>query len=657
MLTMIRNAVILLTTVSILLITGNSQASLLNESITEKRQISQNQMTDSLKWSIDYLNKLLYSGEWYLTNPLFKKPIKGVLNHAENDPLDSALVYIRKLINDSNVIYMIDRRPQDIHNRSEINGYISEEDIERGVDSIRKSFVDSLDISNIVVPDDFLEAELLKAPRVPDGNLDQLFGNKQNDLPSEFVTNLNKRISSVQLSGSLQISAMDSLRNQLFLSYRAAYNDSIQKCRRERIIFLYRSKYITEQTDRRIKAYKSQVEARNNVLLTVYNNKSIGRVNDSLKIALHYLVSHAGSDSLLISLSNLKDEKTDFWTANHPMKSIRMFLKNMQNDSLSVILQNNGKGKLKLVIDDIVKLTRFSESQSRTVTFGTTPSDTGLKKVKLNKIVYPSWTFFGNGSVGFTQTSLSSWSKGGESSLSLLFISKYCANYSKDKVKWENSAEFRYGVSQTKTRGFEKNDDKIELQSRFGYSAFKKWYYSAETNFRTQVARGYKFPDNQNPISAFMAPGYLTFSVGLDYKPNKNFSLFLAPITSKTTYVTDTVLINPSKYGLEQGKKKLWEPGIIIKANWHLNLSENISYDTKGEFFNNYTYTLRKFAFEWEQVFIMRVNRFVNARVMTQLVYDYNTKFPILDANNVEIGRKPKWQFKELFTIGLSYKF
>jgi hypothetical protein len=42
---------------------------------------------------------------------------------------------------------------------------------------------------------------------------------------------------------------------------------------------------------------------------------------------------------------------------------------------------------------------------------------------------------------------------------------------------------------------------------------------------------------------------------------------------------------------------------------------------------------------------------------MTQMIYDYNTKFPVLDALGKEIGREPKLQFKELFTIGLTYKF
>jgi hypothetical protein len=80
-------------------------------------------------------------------------------------------------------------------------------------------------------------------------------------------------------------------------------------------------------------------------------------------------------------------------------------------------------------------------------------------------------------------------------------------------------------------------------------------------------------------------------------------------------------------------------------------------YDTKEEFFNNYKYTFQKFAFDWEQTLTMQVNHHINAMITTELIYDYNVKFPILDAAGVEIGRTPKWQFKELINIGFNYKF
>jgi len=656
---MIRKTIILLFIItSMAICPGELLAININNLVPAREQITQNQIGDSLKWSVDYLNKLLYTGgEWYLTDRLYKKPIQGVLNYAENDPLDTVVIDVKRLLRDDKLGYLLDRRPQDIRNAKEIRGYITNDEIAKGIDAIRKKVLDSLNVSKIIVPVVILENELSKAPYVPEGNPEILWGTKQKELPPEFVSTLNSRINAMQFPSDMTGAAMDSARIQLFGTYRTAYNDSVTNCWRERAIFSYRSNYISEQSDLRIMAYKKSVEAHNYRILADYNDKAVGIVNDSVKIALRYLTAHAELDSSLVRLVNLKDEKTEFWTANRRMKPIRMFLKNAQNDSLSVVLISNGKGELKLVIDDGIKLTRFAETQSRTITFQTEAPDRKLRKVKMNKIVYPAWTLRGNGSFGFTQTSLTNWAKGGESAMTLLMMSKYNANYSKDKVKWENSGEFRYGISKSKTRGLEKNDDKIEFQSRFGYSAFKKWFYSAEGNFRTQVARGYTYPEMSKPISAFMAPGYLTMSIGLDYKPNKNFSLFLAPFTSKTTYVNDTALIDPLTYGLEPGTKKLWEPGIIIKANWRQELSEDIIYETKGEFFNNYRYTFKKFAFEWEQVLTMRVNRLINARVMTQLIYDYNTKFPILDSFGTEIGRKPKWQFKELLTVGLSYRF
>ena len=656
---MIRKTVILLfifTSMSI--VPGKLLAVRMNSLISGTGMNRGTQTGDSLKWSIDYLNKLLYTkGEWYPTDRLYKKPIQGVLNYAENDPLDTVIIDVKKLLSDDKVGYLLDRRPQDIRNVKEIKGYLTDEEVGKEIEVIRKKVLDSLNITRIVVPMIMLENELSKAPFVPEGSPEVLWGKQQNDLPPEFVANMNNRITAMRFPPDMTGSAMDSARFQLFGSYRTEYNDSVKNCWRERAIYSYRNKYINEQSDLRIKAYKKSVETHNYRILAAYNDKAVSSVNDSLRIALRYLTIHAEADSSLVRLVNLKDEKTELWTANRRMKPIRMFLKNAQNDSLSMVLISNGKGELKLVIDDGIKLTRFAETQSRGITFETKAPDKKLHKVHLNKIVYPAWTLIGNGSFGFTQTSLSNWAKGGESAMALLIMSKYNANYSKDKVKWENSGEFRYGISKSKTRGLEKNDDKIEFQSRFGYSAFKKWFYSAEANFRTQVARGYTYPEMTKPISAFMAPGYLTMSIGLDYKPNKNFSLFLAPFTSKTTYINDTSLVVPSTYGLEPGTKRLWEPGVIVKANWKQELSENIIYETKGEFFNNYRYTFQKFAFEWEQILTMRVNRLINATVMTQLIYDYNTKFPILDYNGVEIGRTPKWQFKELLTIGLSYRF
>ena len=642
---------------SLALTTGQLQAEITGNTLPQMGQLQGDQPTDSLKWSVGFLNKLLYScNEWYLNDDHFKKPIQGVLNYAENDPLDTVVFNLRKILKDGKVVYLINRHSEDIRNLKDVPGYVSEEEMVQRISNIRKDIFNSLNDSDIVVPMMIIESGLSKAPHVPDGEPNVLLG-KQKELPLEFVKKLNLQISALRFPSNVTGFAMDSTINQLFNNYRKIYNDSIQNRWRDKINFIYRTNYISERTDKRIREYKKSVADQNAAQLVAYNEKTVGIINDSLRIALQYLVAHAEADSTLIRLSNLNNEQTSLWTANRSMKPIRMFVKNAQQDSLSVALINNGKGVIKLIIDDGVILTRFSKKQNRYTSFETKTPDRKLKKVEPVKIVLPPWTLIGNGSLGFTQTSLTNWAKGGESSLLLLAIGKYNANYSKGKVKWENGAEFRYGITQSKTTGLEKNDDKIEFQSRFGYQAFKKWYYSVESDFRTQIANGYAYPDKVHPISAFMAPGYLTISLGLDYKPNKNFSLFLSPMTSKTTYIRDTMLISPLKYGFPPGAKTLWEPGLIIKSNWHLKITDNITYDTKGEFFDNYKDFFQKVSAEWDQTFIMQVNRFINVRVMTMMIYDYNTKFPVLNSAGTVIGQKPKLQFEELFTLGLVYKF
>lgn len=650
--------ILLLAILSVVIGISNIAAQNTHSKNKAKEIIARTAKSDSLKWSIGFLNKLLNSGgEWYLTDNSNKRPIEGVIDYAVNDPIDTVVVNMQKLLSDKKVVYLVDRRPQDIKDFKNIPGYISDEEIQARVDKLQKRISDSLSNVNIPVPAVVLDYEISKAPLIPVGNPQDLMNKMKTTLPQSFKLDYYERFEAARNRQDLNPLPIDSVKNEIFNTCRKSYNDSVLTKWREQAISTYRNQFTDDYIKSKITGLKKRIDKRNLKVLADYNDKVVENVNDSLKYALKYLTVHAEADSTLLRLYNLTGEKSELWTANRDMKPIRMYLKNAQNDSLSVILINQGKAGLKLVIDDGVVFSRLSGAQKHEITFKTVEPEQKLQKLNIKTPEPLPWTLFGTGSVGFTQTSLSNWSKGGESSLAMLILGKYNANYSKKKTRWENNAEIRYGANQNKSKGFEKNDDKLEIQSRFGYSAFQNWFYSAEGDFKTQMAPGYNYPDKSKPISKFMAPGYLTFSIGLDYKPNKDFSLFLSPLTSKTTYVLDTAKISPKNYGLDPGTKMLWEPGIIVKSKWHKKVMENITYDTKEEFFNNYKYTFQKFAFDWEQTLNMQINHYISAMIMTELIYDYNTKFPILDATGKEIGRKPKWQFKELINIGFVYKF
>ena len=96
-----------------------------------------------------------------------------------------------------------------------------------------------------------------------------------------------------------------------------------------------------------------------------------------------------------------------------------------------------------------------------------------------------------------------------------------------------------YGLMKEEGNQSVKTDDKIDFSSKYGLKGKGKIYYTLLFNFRTQMTNGYKYPDTDNAISTFMAPGYLTLALGADYKPNDKFSLFVSPLTGKMTVVSD----------------------------------------------------------------------------------------------------------------------
>jgi hypothetical protein len=615
-------------------------------------------MQDTLSWSASYMKKIFNgSGEWFMTNEAFQKSIKGVIDYAENDPIDTVIVQMNKLLKNDSIPHLFSRRVENIPNKRRVAGYLTSDEVDQQVEIYRKAVADSVSKTFIQVPDFYLNEGLSKAPLLPLGDSMQLLTDTDKTMPLAFKNRFNKGWGDIKLPSNVTPAEIDTLKLKLFIWIRQSYNDSIIFHQRDSLIQLFRENFIGQLSADAASKKRDFLKAKNRELLTSFNEMEMAKVNDSIRLALQYLTNRAAYDSTLVTITNLSGEQAKAWTANHPMTAMRIFLKNEQNDSLSVILYNNGKGGLRMIIDDGVKFIRFKESQKKEITFDPKKPDSKLKKVLFRQIDPLPWRLLGTGAVGFTQSTLSNWAKGGESSLSMLFIGRYTANYSKRHLKWENAAEFRIGFFSSKTRGLEKNEDKLEFQSRVGYTAFKKWYYSAESNFRTQIARGYKFPDKVNPISTFMAPGYLTFSLGMDFKPNKNFSLFLSPLTSKSTFVRDTVLIKASNFGLERGQKKLWEPGAIAKVNWHYAVIENVVYDTRAEIFNNYRFPFQKFYLDWEQVLVMQVTQHISTRLMTQIIYDYNVMFPVTDDNGKVIDKKAKWQFRELFTVGFNYKF
>ncbi len=268
------------------------------------------------------------------------------------------------------------------------------------------------------------------------------------------------------------------------------------------------------------------------------------------------------------------------------------------------------------------------------------------------------WKTGGTASLNFTQVSLTNWVAGGKSSASGTVLVSTFANYEKNKISWENSLDLGYGILKEGSAKYIKSDDKIDFNSKIGYKTSEKLLLTLLFNMRTQFTDGYNYPDRETPISRFLAPGYFTLAAGLDYKPCGHFSLFASPLTGKFTLVADEQLSDAGAFGVDPGKKIRSEMGAFIKAQVKTEVVKNVSLETKLDLFSNYLDNPENIDVHWDMMLNMKINSFLSANLVTNLIYDDDIKVSI-DNNNDgiidEIG--PRVQFKELFGVGFNAKF
>lgn len=266
------------------------------------------------------------------------------------------------------------------------------------------------------------------------------------------------------------------------------------------------------------------------------------------------------------------------------------------------------------------------------------------------------WTTGGIFSVNLAQNSFTNWAAGGQNSVAINGLINLIANYKEGKSAWDNALTIGYGKMNQKGNdlGWVKTDDRIDLQSKYGRQASKAWYYSALMGFKTQMAPGYNYPNITDKISDLLAPGYLLFSLGMDYKPTPVFSAFLSPLTSKNTIVNDEYLSSMGAFGVEPGKKFRSELGayanLLLKKD---ELIKNVNFMSKLDLFSNYLHNPQNIDVSWENLLVLKVNKFISATVNTLLIYDDD----ILIRNPEDETGKQLAQFKEVIGVGFTYKF
>ena len=260
-----------------------------------------------------------------------------------------------------------------------------------------------------------------------------------------------------------------------------------------------------------------------------------------------------------------------------------------------------------------------------------------------------------NGLAGFnlSQTAFTNWSAGGENTVADNIYFNGSLNYKKDKLSWTNDLSANYGQNFTQNTGWRKSIDNLNFASKLGHQISETVYYAALLDFKSQLADGYKYTDDDKTlVSKFLTPSYLNLSVGIDYKPNSHIAVYYSPVAGKLTMVTDTLL--SEAYGIDAGKKVRPQLGSIFKVNVDYTFFEDkVTLKSVLDLFTAYDDTFGKVDVNWDVLIGYNLTKLLTLTFQSTLKYDDDIK-TVDDEGNI---RGAKVQFKEMVGLGISYKF
>jgi hypothetical protein len=284
----------------------------------------------------------------------------------------------------------------------------------------------------------------------------------------------------------------------------------------------------------------------------------------------------------------------------------------------------------------------------------------------------PAWKKGGVLGVNFSQTHLNNWQGGGQSSINGTVLFNAYINYKQGKWTWDNLFDAAYGVSRLGDLGqLQKTDDRIEINSKLGRTTpLVSTFWTAMFTFRTQWDAGYDYKQATSPlISDPFAPAYIITGLGIDYKPSDKFSMYISPITNKTTIVDNQRLADAGAFGVEaatydalgakltDGQTIRYEVGGFVKLQYSTQIVENVKFSTRADFFSNYLKNPQNIDVNWETLVAMKINKWLSTSITTHVIYDDDIKFEV-DRNDDGVidGKGPRTQFKEVFALGLQFQ-
>lgn len=236
------------------------------------------------------------------------------------------------------------------------------------------------------------------------------------------------------------------------------------------------------------------------------------------------------------------------------------------------------------------------------------------------------------------------WRAGGISSIALNSHLDARADYSRGRTTWDNEAQLQYGLIKNKGDEMRKSVDRIYLDTKYGYKLTTDWNTFFSANFLSQFAPGYDdktdADGNSVLVSNFLSPGYLTFALGAEYKPNPSFSLRLSPFAPRFTFLVDDEVAANDRYGVPEGQKVRTEwLAAMVQASFKRDIATNLNLRLNYMGYLNYgEFSFKRVDHRLNAVLNAKVNRYINVNLTGNVIYDYDQDAEIQYSQSLGLG-------------------
>ncbi len=255
--------------------------------------------------------------------------------------------------------------------------------------------------------------------------------------------------------------------------------------------------------------------------------------------------------------------------------------------------------------------------------------------------------------LNIAQGSLKNWAAGGDDfTFALnLYINGH-AYLRKKKITWYNNLDINLGYINTTSVGGRKNDDRLDFLSKLGYDLSPKVSASMLFNLRTQFFDGYNYSNPAYPVfaSTSFSPAYILISPGFDFKPIKNLSVFLSPISSRWVVVMNPTLSKIGAYGVDSGSKSITQLGAFGTILFNTNFTKNITFNSRMDLFSNYEHNPYNIDVYMTNLFAAKFTKLFSVTWNVDLIYDDDVR--IFGPNH----NAPRLQLKSLIGLGVLMK-